>query len=77
MGKDLIRQDGEVIDNLSNGKYLVELDNGMQVICYIAGKLLKNKIKILVGDLVSVELSPYDLTNGRITFRKSAIKNEK
>lgn len=67
--KLLIKKDGIVIDNLSNGKYKVFVDESYEAICYMSGKFRQNKINILVGDKVNVELSPYDLQQGRIVYR--------
>ena len=61
--------EGKVVDVLKGGDYLVELENGHQILAHISGKLRMNYIKILPGDKVKVELSPYDLTRGRITWR--------
>jgi translation initiation factor IF-1 len=60
---------GVVEDVLPDGRYRVLLENGHQMIAYTAGKMKKHHIRILLGDKVSLELSPYDLTKGRITFR--------
>nr|YP_009367538.1 translational initiation factor 1 [Pseudoneochloris marina]ARK14476.1 translational initiation factor 1 [Pseudoneochloris marina] len=60
---------GVVTQCLSNGMFRVKLENGFQVIAHISGKIRRNFIRILLGDLVVVELSPYDLTRGRIIFR--------
>ena len=77
MKTQLITVDGTIVEDLSNCKYKVELDNGKLVTAYIAGKLRKNNIRILVRDRVTLELSPYDLDNGRITYRKKIeIPNE-
>ena len=64
-----IEQDGTIIEALSNAMFRVELENGHQVIAHISGKMRMHFIKILVGDKVSLELSPYDLSKGRITYR--------
>ena len=64
-----IEQDGTIIEALSNAMFRVELENGHEIIAHISGKMRMNFIKILVGDKVTVELSPYDLTKGRITYR--------
>ena len=72
----LITVDGTVIDDLSNCKYKVMLSNGNSIIVYIAGKLRKNNIRILVGDSVTVEVSPYDLNNGRIIYREKQIQQD-
>lgn len=72
MGKgNLISMEGTVIEDLSNNKYKVELDNGFVVTAYIGGKIRINNIRIMVGDIVNVEISPYDVTNGRIVYRKN------
>ena len=64
-----IEQDGKVIETLPNAMFKVELENGHQVLGHISGKLRMNFIKILPGDKVTIELSPYDLTKGRIIWR--------
>ena len=64
-----IEQDGVIVEALSNAMFRVELENGHQILAHISGKLRMNYIKILPGDKVKVELSPYDLTRGRITWR--------
>jgi len=70
MGKqDLIKQDGVVMEALSNAMFRVELQNGHEIIAHISGKMRMNYIKILPGDKVSLEISPYDLSKGRITYR--------
>ena len=68
--EDQIQMTGTVIDTLPNTMFRVELENGHIVIAHISGKMRKNYIKILTGDTVQVELTPYDLTKGRITFRE-------
>ena len=68
--EDQIEMDGEVIDTLPNTMFRVKLDNGHVVIAHISGKMRKNYIRILTGDVVLVELTPYDLSKGRITFRE-------
>ena len=67
--QDVIEVEATVIDNLPNAMFKVELENGHQVLAHISGKLRMNYIKILPGDKVRLELSPYDLTKGRITWR--------
>jgi translation initiation factor IF-1 len=67
--KKLVDVSGIVTHNLSNGKFRVKLENGVQVIAHLSGKIRQNRIKIVVGDTVIVELSPYDLTKGRIVYR--------
>ncbi len=64
-----IEQDGTVIESLGNAMFRVELENGIQIIAHISGKMRLHYIKILPGDKVKVEMSPYDLTKGRISFR--------
>jgi translation initiation factor IF-1 len=65
----LIEQDGTIIEALSNAMFRVELENGHVLIAHISGKMRMHYIKILPGDKVKVEMSPYDLTKGRITYR--------
>jgi translation initiation factor IF-1 len=67
--QDLIKQDGTIIEALSNAMFRVKLENGHEIIAHISGKMRMNYIKILPGDKVQVEMSPYDLNKGRITFR--------
>ena len=64
-----IEMQGKVIDTLPNTVFRVELENGHVVTAHISGKMRKNYIRILTGDAVTVELTPYDLTKGRITYR--------
>ena len=64
-----IELDGTIKEALSNAMFRVELENGHEIIAHISGKMRMNYIKILPGDKVKVELSPYDLTKGRITYR--------
>jgi translation initiation factor IF-1 len=66
---DVITMDGTVIDSLPNALFLIELENGIKVLGHISGKMRTNYIRIVPGDRVMVELSPYDLSKGRITFR--------
>lgn len=68
--QDAIKVSGTVIEDLSNSMFRVELDNGHVILCHISGKMRMNNIRIMVGDKVDVEMSPYDLTKGRICFRK-------
>lgn len=65
-----IEMDGEVIDTLPNTTFKVKLENDHVVIAHISGKMRKNYIRILTGDKVKVELTPYDLSKGRITYRE-------
>ncbi len=67
--EDQIEMEGEVIDTLPNTMFRVKLDNGHIVTAHISGKMRKNYIRILTGDKVTVEMTPYDLTKGRITYR--------
>lgn len=69
MKQNVIEQEGEVTEALPNAMFRVTLDNGMNILCHISGKMRMNYIKILPGDRVKVEMSPYDLTKGRISFR--------
>ncbi|EON75444.1 Translation initiation factor 1 [Lunatimonas lonarensis] len=64
-----IEQDGTIVEALSNAMFKVELENGHQLIAHISGKMRMNYIKILPGDKVKLELSPYDLSKGRIVYR--------
>lgn len=66
---DVIEVDGTVVETLPNAMFKVELENGHQILAHISGKLRMNFIKILPGDKVKLEMSPYDLTRGRITWR--------
>lgn len=71
--EDAIEMEGTVTDSLPNAMFRVALDNGFEVLAHISGKIRRNYIKILPGDRVKVELTPYDLTKGRITYR---LKNQ-
>lgn len=66
---DVIKLEGEVLDNLPNATFHVKLENGHTVLGHISGKMRQNYIRILPGDKVSVEMTPYDLTKARIVFR--------
>ncbi len=68
--KDVIETTGTVVDAQPNAMFKVRLDNGFEVLAHISGKIRMNYIRILPGDKVKVELSPYDLTRGRITWRE-------
>lgn len=68
--KDAISVEGEVVEALSNGVFKVKLQTGHEVQAHLAGRMRKHFIRVLRGDRVTVELSPYDLTRGRITFRQ-------
>ena len=67
--QDKIRMSGTIIDVLPSDKFMVKLTNGVEIIAYISGKIRMNKIRILPGDKVEVEISAYDLTKGRIVYR--------
>ncbi|HEX9060598.1 MAG TPA: translation initiation factor IF-1 [Clostridia bacterium] len=67
--EDVIEVEGTVVEALPNAVFEVELENGHKVLAHISGKLRMNFIRILPGDKVTIELSPYDLTRGRITWR--------
>lgn len=69
MKQEGIETEATVLEVLPNTKFKVKLDNGIEIITYISGKIRKNYIRIIPGDRVLVELSPYDLTQGRITYR--------
>ena len=69
MKEDVIEVEGVVVEALPNTNFKVELENGHQVLAHISGKLRMNYIKILPGDKVKLELTPYDLNRGRITWR--------
>ncbi|NWF98721.1 MAG: translation initiation factor IF-1 [Nitrospirae bacterium] len=67
--EDSIEVEGTIIETLPNAMFKVELENGQVILAYVSGKMRMHFIKILPGDKVTVELSPYDLTKGRITYR--------
>jgi translation initiation factor IF-1 len=75
--QSLITQEGEVTDVLPNTMFRVRLDNGHEILSTLSGKMKMNFIRIMAGDKVSVEMSPYDLTRGRITYRQKNTKNDK
>lgn len=66
---DVIEAEGTVLEKLPNAMFQVELENGHKIIAHISGKLRKNFIRIIPGDKVKIEMSPYDLSKGRITWR--------
>ena len=68
--EDKIKMDGVVVEALPGTQFRVRLDNGHEVLTYLSGKMRKYYIRILLGDRVAVEMSPYDLARGRITFRQ-------
>lgn len=67
--KNLITLDGIVLEALPSAMFKVELENGMEIICHLSGKMRMNYIKVIPGDRVAIEMSPYDLTKGRINKR--------
>jgi translation initiation factor IF-1 len=67
--EEMIEDDGHVLEVLPDLKFRVKLSNNHTILAYASGKIIKNKIKILIGDKVKIEISPYDLSKGRITFR--------
>lgn len=67
---DVVEVEGTVVEALPNAMFRVELENGHRVLAHISGKMRKHFIRIVLGDKVKVELTPYDLSRGRITFRK-------
>lgn len=67
--EDMIEVEGTVVETLPNAMFKVELENGFEVLAHVSGKIRVNYIRILPGDRVKVEMSPYDLTKGRITYR--------
>lgn len=67
--EDVIEVAGTVLESLPNGQFRVELETGQVILAHISGKIRKHYIRVLLGDTVKVELSPYDLTRGRIVFR--------
>ena len=76
MSKDAIEMEGVVKECFPNTTFRVECDNGHELLAYLAGKLRRYFIRVLPGDRVTVEISPYDLTKGRITKRESPSKNK-
>ena len=69
MAKDVIEIEGTILESMPNAMFRVELENGHEILAHISGKIRKNFIRILPGDKVKVDRTPYDLTKGRITFR--------
>ena len=67
--QDVIELEGTVLDTLPNAMFKVELENGHEILAHVSGKIRMNYIRILPGDKVNVEMSPYDLSRGRITYR--------
>ena len=75
--EELIETEGKVIESLPNAMFRVELENGHVVLAHVSGKMRMNFIRILPGDKVKLELSPYDLNRGRVTFRAKNAKKKK
>ena len=73
---DVIEVQGTVVDALPNAMFKVKLENGHEILAHISGKLRMNFIRILPGDTVTIELSPYDLTRGRITWRGKWLRRD-
>ena len=69
MGNDIVETTGEIVQALPNAMFKVRLQNGKEIICHVSGKIRQNFIQIMPGDKVKVQLSTYDLSKGRITFR--------
>ena len=69
MAKDVIEIEGTIVESMPNAMFRVKLENDHEILAHISGKIRKNFIRILPGDRVKVEMTPYDLTKGRITFR--------
>ncbi|HAR62687.1 MAG: translation initiation factor IF-1 [Candidatus Margulisiibacteriota bacterium] len=69
MKKDIIEVEGKIVETMPNAMFRVELDTGQVILAHVSGKIRKNFIRVLLGDRVKIELSPYDLTKGRITYR--------
>ncbi|MEI6237356.1 MAG: translation initiation factor IF-1 [Candidatus Saccharibacteria bacterium] len=69
--KEVIELNGTIVETLPGTQFKVELENGHKIIAHVAGRMRKHFIRIVPGDSVTVELTPYDLTKGRITYRKS------
>lgn len=64
-----IEMEGSIVDVLPNQTFKVELNNGFMIVCYTSGRLRQNRIRLVLGDAVKVEMTPYDMTKGRITYR--------
>jgi translation initiation factor IF-1 len=67
--EEVIEVDGTVLERLPDARFRIRLDNDHEILCYASGRVKKNRIRILAGDRVTVEMTPYDLTKGRINFR--------
>ena len=68
--EDIIKAEGEIIDVLPNATFKVQLENGHTVLSYVAGRMRQHEIRIIMGDIVELEITPYDLSRGRIIRRK-------
>ena len=74
--EDLLEFEGTVLERLPDSRFRVRLDNGHEALAYSAGKMKRNRIRILAGDRVIVEMTPYDLTKGRINFREKDTRSQ-
>lgn len=70
MAKDVIKFEGKVVEVLPGNNFRVDLETGINVLCHLSGKMRMHRIMIVVGDTVEVEMSPYDVTKGRISYRR-------
>ncbi len=70
MAEETLTLEGKVVEALPNAQFRVELENGHVVLAYLSGKMRRNYIRVFLGDRVRVDMSPYDLTRGRITYRR-------
>ncbi len=70
MAEEILTLEGKVVEALPNAQFRVELENGHIVLAYLSGKMRRNYIRVFLGDRVRVDMSPYDLTRGRITYRR-------
>ena len=70
MAEEILTLEGRVVEALPNAQFRVELENGHVVLAYLSGKMRRNYIRVFLGDKVRVDMSPYDLTRGRITYRR-------
>ena len=66
---DVLEFEGEIVDVLPGQTFKIELENGHIVVCYTSGRLRKNRIRLVLGDQVRIEMTPYDMTKGRVTYR--------
>ena len=67
--KDVLEMEGEIVEALPNQTFKVELENKFVITCYTSGRLRKNRIRLVLGDQVRIEMTPYDMTKGRVTYR--------